>query len=118
MTNTPLQALTLLNDPIYVEAARKLADRAFHEGGSTPDDRLSYMFRLATGRQPTVQEHAVLRRTYDKLLVDYQRDEKGASALLSATSVPLTASIPVAELAATAAVANMVLNMDEVITKG
>jgi hypothetical protein len=51
-TNTPLQALTLLNDPIFVEAARKLAERVVKEGGTAPETRLALGFRLATGRSP------------------------------------------------------------------
>ena len=117
-TNTPLQALTLLNDPIYVEAARKLAERSIHEGGATPESRLEYAFRLATGRAPGDAEKQILRKTFDRMLTDYRADEQGARSFLSVGASPSDASIPVSELAAYAAVANMILNMDEVITKG
>ncbi len=117
-TNTPLQALTLLNDPIYVEAARKLAERSIHEGGATPESRLAYTFRLATGRAPGETEKQILRKTFDQMLNAYRADEQGARSFLSAGASPSDASIPVNELAAYTAVANMVLNMDEVITKG
>ena len=117
-TNTPLQALTLLNDPVFVEAARKLAERAFHEGGSSPDTRIAFLFRLATGRAPQSGELRVLKETLDKMLTEYRADEKAARALLSAGASPVDGSISVSELAAYTAVANMILNLDEVITKG
>lgn len=118
MTNTPLQALTLLNDPIYLEAARRLAERSFREGGSSADHRMSFMFRLSTGRLPTAAEMGVLRKTYARMLSEYQADGKGASAFIAIGSSAVDPGIPAAELAATAAVANMILNMDEVVTKG
>ncbi len=117
-TNTPLQALTLLNDPIYVEAARKLAERSIHEGGQATGDRLAYIFRLATGRTPDDAEKQILRKTFDRMQAAYLSDETGARKFLAVGASPSDSSIPVSELAAFTAVANMVLNMDEVITKG
>jgi len=92
-TNTPLQALTLLNDPIYVEASRKLAERAAREGGATPESRLAYAFRLATGRSADDSETRTLVDTFEKL--------RGTGP----------------ETEAYATVANLILNLDEVITK-
>lgn len=116
-TNTPLQALTLLNDKIFVEASRKLAERSIHEGGSTPDARLIYEFHLATGRKPDAQEEAILRKKLNEMLAAFQNDPKGARELVSIGSSPRDTTIPVSELAAYTAVANMILNLDEVITK-
>ena len=118
ITNTPLQALTLLNDPIFVEAARKLAERSIIEGGSTAAARLTWAFRLAAGRAPDAYEMDVLRKTLQQMLASYKDDVKGAEAFVSVGSSPRSTSIPVTELAAYTAVANMILNMDEVITKG
>jgi hypothetical protein len=118
LTNTPLQALTLLNDPIYLEAARKLAERSFLDAGSRVDQRLSFMFRLATGRLPGAEEQKILLKTYDRMLAEYKADEKAASGFIAVGSSPVNPAIPVGEFAATTAVANMILNMDEVITKG
>jgi hypothetical protein len=118
ITNTPLQALTLLNDPIFVEAARKLAERSIIEGGSTPAARLTWAFRLAAGRAPDEYEMGVLRKTLQQMLALYREDEKGAETFVSVGASPRDTSIPVVELAAYTAVANMILNMDEVITKG
>jgi hypothetical protein len=116
-TNTPLQALTLLNDPIYVEAARKLAERSIREGGATPESRLKYAFRLATGRAPGDSEMQILRKTFNQMLTDYRADEHGARSFLTVGASPSDTSVPASELAAYAAVANMILNMDELITK-
>jgi hypothetical protein len=117
-TNTPLQALTLLNDPIFVEAARKLAERSIHEGGSVPDARLEFAFRLATGRAPAAEEMQILRKKLDQMLTTYRTDAAGARQLVTVGASSHDPAIPVSELAAYTAVANMILNLDEVITKG
>jgi uncharacterized protein DUF1553/concanavalin A-like lectin/glucanase superfamily protein len=116
-TNTPLQALTLLNDPIFVEAARKLAERSIHEGGGDADARLAYTFRLATGRKPDAEEELVLRKKLKEMLADFQGDSAGAGALIGVGASPHDTAIPASELAAYTAVTNMILNLDEVITK-
>ena len=117
-TNTPLQALTLLNDPVFVEAARKLAERSIHEAGRAPDARLDFAFRLATGRGPDAEEMKILRTKLDEMLTAYQADVTGARSLVTVGASISDSSIPVSELAAYTAVANMILNLDEVITKG
>lgn len=118
ITNTPLQALTLLNDPIYVEAARKFAERMLREGGLSPDSRLAFGFQLATGRAPDEQELRILRKTLDEMLEAYQRDEQAALSLLAIGAAPRASKIAADQLAAYTAVANMILNLDEVVTKG
>jgi hypothetical protein len=117
-TNTPLQALTLLNDPIFVEAARKLAERAIREGGADTDARLAYAFRLATGRVADDHDRRILRFALDRLRAAYEVDTAGAQSLLKVGASPPDPSIPAVELAAYTAVANMILNLDETITKG
>jgi hypothetical protein len=116
-TNTPLQALTLLNDPIYVEASRKFAERAVREGGATPASRVAYAFRLATGRAPDAEDTATLLATFEKMRTAYAADTAAAAAFLQVGAAPADRSIPIAELAAYGAVCNLILNMDEVITK-
>ncbi|MCU1326427.1 MAG: hypothetical protein JWN34_1797 [Bryobacterales bacterium] len=110
-TNTPLQALTLLNDPIFIEAARKLAERAIHGGG------LGYAFQLATGRTPDPRELRALQVSLEEMRAAFRKDEAGAKALIAVGAAPADASIPAVELAAWTAVTNIILNMDEVITK-
>ncbi|MBI2690169.1 MAG: DUF1553 domain-containing protein [Acidobacteria bacterium] len=116
-TNTPLQALTLLNDPTFVEAARKLAERAVREGGASPEARLAFAFRVATGRPPDAAESRTLLDTFAQMRTRYLADEGAAQTLLAVGASPVVASIAPAELAAYAAVVNVILNMDEVITK-
>jgi hypothetical protein len=118
ITNTPLQALTLLNDPIFVEAARKLAERSIKEGGAAPQARLAFAFRLATGRAPGESEMGILQKSLNRMLAAYAADESGARSLIAIGSSTSDPSIPASELAAYTAVANIILNMDEVITKG
>src|SRR5439155_3323865 len=87
-TNTPLQALVLLNDPTYLEASRKLAERMMHEGGSGPDDRLTFAFRLATAHAPAPDELKVLRETFDRRLPQYKSKLDSATKLLSIGESP------------------------------
>jgi hypothetical protein len=119
-TNTPLQALVLLNDPTYVEASRKLAERILKELGAaaTPDDRIAFAFRLATARKPSAEESAVLRRILDKQLAVYRSNAKAAADVLAVGESPRDEKIDAAELAAWTTVASTILNLDETVTKG
>jgi len=116
-TNTPLQALTLLNDPTFAEAARKLAERAWRAGGRTADSRLAFAFRLATGREPDGPELGTLRDLLTKMRQEYSADADRARQLLAVGASPAAADIAAPELAAYTSVANVILNLDEVITK-
>jgi len=115
-TNTPLQALVLMNDPTYVEAARKLAERLMIEAGTT-DERITLVFRLATARSPSEKETTVLRRVFAKQLESYQQDTKAALKLLTIGESARNEKLAVAELAAWTIVASTVLNLDETVTK-
>jgi hypothetical protein len=117
-TNTPLQAFVLMHDPQFVEAARFLAERMIQEGGSSPDDRLRFGFRTVTSRVPTAGELAILRRALNKRLVRYQEDEPSAKTLLAVGSLPRNENLHLPEHAAYTAVARMLLNLSEAITKG
>jgi hypothetical protein len=119
-TNTPLQALVLLNDPTYVEAARKLAERMMREPGpgASPADRIAFAFRLATARHPKAEEAAVLKRIYDAQLAAYRSDAAAATKLLSVGESPRDEKLDAPELAAWTVVATTVLNLDETVTKG
>lgn len=116
-TNTPLQALVLLNDTQYVEAARKLAERMMTQTGSTLGERASLAFRLATSRLPTGDELAVLLRVYQKELAEFQADREAALKLLGYGEAKRNEALDPAELAAWTMVANLVLNLDETVTK-
>ncbi|MCP5117948.1 MAG: DUF1553 domain-containing protein, partial [bacterium] len=116
-TNTPLQALVLLNDPTYVEAARSLAQRMLREAGEDPGDRIHLGFRLATAREPSSEERQVLRDIAEQQLVHYRRDEVEAAKLLAVGESKPDPSLDAAELAAWTTVAGVILNLDETITK-
>lgn len=116
-TNTPLQALNLLNDPTYVEASRFLAQRMMREGGVSTASRLSYGFRLVTARDPRTAELAILEASLERTLRDFQSDPASASAFLKIGEAPTDASLQVAELASYTTLASTMLNLDEAVTK-
>jgi hypothetical protein len=116
-TQTPLQSLVLMNDPVYVEAARALATRVWREAPADPNQRLVRAFRHTLARKPEPAEIALLRRTYDQQLVNFREDPPAAQALLQVGESRLPADAPPAELAALTAVANVLLNLNETITK-
>jgi hypothetical protein len=117
-TNTPLQALVLMNDPTYVEAARKFAERIIREGGQTADERLAFAFRAVTSRVPTAPELAVLRRVLERQRAVYKSHPESAKRLLATGESPTDQAIDAAELAAWTMVASAILNADEALTKG
>ena len=117
-TNTPLQALVLLNDPTYLEAARKLAERAILKGGTTDETRMGFAFRLALSRQATPAELQVLLNALRQRRDRYQQNVAGAKEFVSAGESPREAQIEDSELAAWTSVMSMILNLDEAITKG
>jgi len=117
VTNTPLQALVLLNDPTYVEAARFLAARMLTQRGKTETGRINYAFRLATGRIPDPQERAVLVQAAQEALADYRLHGGEAEALLKVGASQCDPKFNPQELAAWATVASIILNLDETITK-
>ncbi len=116
-TNTPLQALNLMNDVTYLEASRKMAERMMREGGTTPGDRISYGFRLATARLPRPTELDVLLGNYRNQLDFYKTNAGAAKKLLQQGDSPRDESLDAGELAAYSSLASLILNLDETITK-
>jgi hypothetical protein len=116
-TDTPLQALALMNDPTFIEASRKMAERAIHEGGETPDQRIAYLFELATAHQPAMDELKILRETFDRRLANFKAKPDAAAKLIAVGESKSDPKLDQSELAAYTTVASMVLNLDEVITK-
>lgn len=116
-TNTPLQALVTLNDPVYVEAARVFGQRVMLEGGDSVPARLAYAFRLCVARIPREQELQVLEKIYASQLTKYQTDNGAAVALVSNGTAARPAQLAVPELAAWTAVSNVLLNLDETISR-
>ncbi|MFN0100648.1 MAG: DUF1553 domain-containing protein [Bryobacteraceae bacterium] len=117
VTNTPLQALVLMNDPTYIEASRVLAQNVLLEAGGDPSKRLTLAFRRVTGRAPDTREAKLLGELAAKQMARYSRDVKAAQALIEIGNTPVDKKIPAVELAAWTNVATVLLNMDEAMTK-
>jgi hypothetical protein len=117
-TNTPLQALALLNGPQFVEAARHLAQRMLIEGGKTLNERIAYGFRLVTARVPGQPELALMRSAYTENLQHYQSNQPAALKLMQVGDSPYNAGLNLSKLAAMTSVARLLLNLNESITKG
>ena len=116
-TNTPLQALNLMNDVTYVEAARRLAQRMIREGGETPEDRVAWAYRLATAHRPRPEAEAVLAAGFHDYLDRYRTDRSAALDLVRVGDSPRDETLDVAELASYTMVASMIMNLDRTITK-
>jgi hypothetical protein len=114
-SNTPLQALTLLNDTVFVECARALAGRVIEEEKGGTAARLRYAFRLCVARSPTEREQARLERLFAELCELAERDPAGAGKLAGMSRPGTEASV--AERAAWVALGRMLLNLDEVVTR-
>jgi len=106
-----------MNDPTYVEASRKFAERMMTEAKTT-EERISLGFRLATARNPNEKEIAVLKKVLDKQLAVYRQDAKAAMKLLAIGESRRNEELEPAELAAWTIVASVILNLDETVTKG
>ncbi len=116
-TNTPLQALALLNEITYVEAARRLAERMLTEGGKSAQERIAWAFRMVTARRPQSEEMTLLVGGLNKRLAHYRQDPAAAKKLVAQGASVAAATINVEELAAYTTTANVLLNLDEVITR-
>jgi hypothetical protein len=117
-TNTPLQALALLNDVTYVEAARHVAERILKEAPAQDRDRVRHGFRLVTGRYPQPNEERILSEGLQGYLKTYQADPAAAEALITQGASPVgVADTEKPVLAAYTAMAGVIMNLDEAITK-
>lgn len=115
-TNTPLQALALMNEVTFVEAARALAQRMILEGGRTPEQRIDWAFRTVVARPPMPQELKLLSGGIAKRLAKYRSDRVAAASLLKQGDAPQEARLDPVELAAYTLTASTLLNMDEAVT--
>ncbi len=116
-TNTPLQALVLMNDPTYVEAARKLAERTMSEAGASCPSRLSRLFMLVLSRAPSDAEQQAIGPLYQAALDRFRAEPAAAKKLLSVGDSTCDAKLDQAGLAAWTTVASAMLGLDEAITK-
>ncbi len=116
-SNTPVQALVLLNDPTYVEAARVLAEHALTRGGKDTDARLRYAYQRALQRAPRPAEAEVLKGLLVRHLAQYRADKAAVDAVLKIGDAPVSSAVDRAELAAWASVTRTLLNLHETITR-
>ncbi len=116
-TDTPLQALNVLNDVAYVEAARAFAERIMNETATSPESRVAAAFRAATARRPRPEELAILLDGLADHLARFRRDPRAAAALIHSGESPPDPRLDPRELAAYTAMAQLILNLDETITK-
>ncbi|MBP3955704.1 DUF1553 domain-containing protein [Gemmata sp. G18] len=116
-TSTPLQALVLLNDVQFVEAARFVGQRALKEGGAAAEGRAAWTFRLVTGRTPSDKERAVLAKLFAEQKALFEKDPAAAKKLLGVGEKPVDMMLPVADLAAATVLANVLFNHDEAVMR-
>ncbi len=116
-SNTPLQALVLMNDVQHFEAARAFAQRLLKEGGATAGERLAWGFRTATARKPTAIEQGILNDSLAVQLAKFKTDAEAAKQVITVGDSKPAADLNPAELAAYTLVANLILNLDEALTK-
>ncbi|MGV3659900.1 MAG: PSD1 and planctomycete cytochrome C domain-containing protein [Prosthecobacter sp.] len=116
-SNTPLQALNLMNDVQYFEAARNFAQRVMHSATGT-DARITALYRAAAGRFPGAQEAEIIRQSFERHLAAYQARPEEAKKAITFGESKADEKLNPAELAAWTMVANLVLNLDEAVTKG
>lgn len=116
-SNTPLQALQLMNDVQQFEAARALAERLLTEGGMAPADRIAYGYRLVLSRRPAPEEAAIVQTLLEKELARYQQNPEAARKVIRTGESLPKAGLAEPELAAYTLVANLLLNLDETVTR-
>ena len=116
-TNTPLQALDVMNNVQYVEAARVLAQRMMSDGGATPSARLAYAFRRATARMPTAAQSAILLNAFNTQLASYKARPEAAAKYVALGESARDARLDVPELAAYTTVASLILNQSQTVVK-
>jgi hypothetical protein len=117
VTNTPLQAFVTLNDVTYVEAARVFAEHVLQSGGASFDSRLTFAFQQALARPPAERERGVFTNSHEKLLAKYRRDKPAAEALTTAGEHPRAKDLDIVEHAAWTVLCQMLLNLDEAVTR-
>jgi Protein of unknown function (DUF1553) len=116
-TNTPLQALNLMNDVTFLEAGRQLGRRMLEEGGASDEERLRHGFRLVLSRAPNAEEIAILKSSLNSHRDFFATNPARAETFLAKGESPRGAKFPEVQQAAFMAVGNLLLNLDEAVTK-
>ena len=117
-TNTPLQALVLMNDVQYVESARRFAERVMTEGGASADERVTFAFRLLLSRRPSATELRGMSNLYEEYLSVFRNNSESATKLLAVGESPRNAQLDPGQLASWSMVTHVLLNLSETVTKG
>ncbi|MBC8354880.1 MAG: PSD1 domain-containing protein [Planctomycetes bacterium] len=117
-TNTPLQALVLMNDVQFVEAARKFAEHVMNEGGSDAGQRVTFAFRSVLARRPSSSELESLTRLFNDYHAEFKNSPEAATTLLAAGESPRSEALDVNELGAWTMIVHLLLNLSETVTKG
>lgn len=117
-TNTPMQALMLMNDPQFFEAARAFAERTLKEAGETPEARIAYLFETATARLPKPKEKTLLLETFQAHYQELAANPEAAKVLIAVGESEPDETLDAVEVAAWTMIANLILNLDEVMNKG
>ena len=115
-SNTPLQALTTLNDQVFIEAAGALARRMITTA-TTPRDRIEYGFMLSTARKPSSKEVQSLLNLFEKSAARYKQDADASRQLVTSSLIPPPSGVTANEMAPWIVVSNVLLNLDEAVTK-
>ena len=116
-SNTPMQALTLLNDPSYVEAARVFAARIVQEGGKSVTERINWAYQRVLSRLPQPAELEIMTNLYEEHQAEYTANLDAANALVAIGEAPVTEGVETGELAAWTSIARVILNLHETITR-
>jgi len=116
-TNTPLQALTLMNNVAFVEASRFLAERVLREGGVNVEEQIHYGFMLTTARPASRQELRIIADAHESFLDRFQKDRAGAAKLLATGEQPRDPSLDACKHVAMTMTASLLLNLDETLSK-
>ena len=116
-SNTPLQALVLLNDPTFVEAARVFAEKTLRNGGPSLDARIDWAFMQALDRKPTAAERRVLANLHATSLAEFQTKRQSAQDLIHIGDAPVEKDLKPTELAAMTVLTRAILNLHETITR-
>ena len=116
-TNTPLQALTLMNNKVFIESSRWLAQRMILQAGNAPEQAIRRGYRLTVGRLPNSEELDIMRQTYVSFLRQYRESPSEARKLLATGTTQRDQTIPPAQHAAMTMIATILLNLDETVSK-
>ena len=116
LTNTPLQAFVIMNDPQFVEASRRLAERVMQKA-KTPEERINAIAMALLSRTMSNNEFKVIKLTFDRAMERFTASPEAAQKLITVGESKPNPSLPASELAAWSIVANQILNMDETLNK-